>query len=333
MAKPNNMLEPGIHGFRDIIARALHDPESGYYTANIGTVGRTGDFSTNATLGVSLGTAISRWAHAQSKHSGIRDLIEIGAGDGSLARTILKQWPGWRKPRYHIVDTSLTLRQRQKEILGSRVRWHENMRDALSACDGRAILFANELVDAFPPEVLSWDGSIWNECCLEVQSDGLIRETTRLWTPDGKSAGFLEARAWPGGSIPNGQRVEHLVSFSEWMQEWVSQWRKGAGLWIDYGDVFPTLYHRRPAGTLRAYWRQERLAGLDVFRRLGSQDITCDVNFTDLAAWCEQCGIVCQPPESQSEFIRTHHPRVDANDPGMRAGEAFHVLGFRPSGD
>jgi SAM-dependent MidA family methyltransferase len=326
------MLEPGIHGFREIITRALHDPGMGYYTANIGTVGRAGDFSTSATLGVSLGTALSRWAYDQTKASGIRDLIEIGAGDGSLARTILKQWPGWRKPRYHIVDTSPSLRARQKERLGSHARWHANMADALAACGGRALLFANELVDAFPPEVLQWDGAAWQECCLDIRNDGTIRETTRPWRPGEEAAGFLEPRAWPGAAIPAGQRVEHLSAFSRWMNEWVCHWRAGAGLWIDYGDVFPALYHRRPSGTLRAYWQQERITGPDIFRRLGRQDITCDVNFTDLASWCAAAGLVCRPLQSQSEFIRCHHPAGERGDAGLAAGENFRVLGFGPAG-
>lgn len=326
------MLEPGIHGFREIIARALHDPGMGYYSVNIGTVGRTGDFSTSATLGAALGAAISRWAYDQARASGIRDLIEIGAGDGALARTILKQWPGWRKPRYHIVDSSPVLRARQKETLGNRARWHADMAEALAACDGRAILFANELVDAFPPEVLLWDGGAWQECCLDIRSDGVIAEAARPWEPGVDAAGFLEPRAWPGGAIPAGQRVEHFSSFARWMDEWVPQWGAGAGLWIDYGDVFPALYHRRPGGTLRAYWRQERLTGPDVFRRLGRQDITCDVNFSDLAAWCRALGLIGRPLETQGEFIRRHLPVAGTGDAGVVAGENFHVLGFGPAG-
>ncbi|MCU0751048.1 MAG: SAM-dependent methyltransferase [Akkermansiaceae bacterium] len=325
------MLEPGIHGFREIIARALYDPGIGYYSSNIGTVGRTGDFSTSATLGAALGTAISRWAYEQTKASGIRNLIEIGAGDGSLAQTVLKQWPGWRKPQYHIVDSSPRLRTRQKEKLGNRARWHADMAAALAACDGRAILFANELVDAFPPEVLLWDGTAWQECCLEVRNDGIIRETIRTWQRGVDAAGFVEPKAWPGGTIPAGQRVEHLSAFARWMNPWISQWRAGSGLWLDYGDSFPALYHRRPEGTLRAYWKHERLSGPDVFRRLGKQDITCDVNFSDLAAWCTAGGFVCQPPENQSDFIRRYQASAGGDDAGMRAGENFRVLGFAPA--
>lgn len=324
------MLAPGLHPLRDLIAWALHDPECGYYARRIRTVGRAGDFSTSATLSDSLGTAIARWAKDAAKAQGIRDLIEIGAGDGSLARAILAHWPGWRKPRYHIVDSSEPLRQRQMANLGSRARWHTHMTDALAACHGRAILFANELVDAFPPQVLEWNGHTWVECCLEVRDDGLVLEATRPWQACGEAAGFVEPSAWPGGAIPLGQRVEHLASFSSWLGEWSSDWQAGAGLWIDYGGHFPNLYHRRPGGTLRAYWRQERLTGLDVFRRLGHQDITCDVNFSDLARWCAGHGLVVLPPSSQADFILRHHPRAKANDPALVAGENFYVLQVGP---
>lgn len=325
------MLEPGVHTYRDIIAQALYDPERGYYTARVRTVGRAGDFSTSATLGHALGVAIAHWARAHDKASGIRDLIEIGAGDGSLARTVLAHWPGWIKPRYHIVETSEPLRRQQQQNLGRRTRWHASMAEALAACGGRAILFANELVDAFPPEVLQWDGAAWNECCLEIGSDGRVSESTRPWTPGNEATSFLHPHAWPGGTIVIGQRVEHLASFSRWMEEWVPAWHAGAGLWMDYGAPFPDLYHRRPAGTLRAYWRHERLTGPDVFRRLGHLDITCDVNFTDLAAWCGAPRLVCQPVEMQLDFIRRHHDAPDVDDAALLAGGEFRAINFLPA--
>jgi len=64
----------------------------------------------------------------------------------------------------------------------------------------------------------------------------------------------------------------------------------GRMLTVDYGDEMPGLYHRRPAGSLRAYAHQQRLTGSEIYTALGRRDITADVNFTDLKAWGEGLG-------------------------------------------
>ena len=80
------------------MARALFDPERGYYTRNIRTVGARGDFSTSATLSPSLGAAIAFWLKAESRaHPSIRHIIEIGAGDGSLMQNVRQAMSWWKR--------------------------------------------------------------------------------------------------------------------------------------------------------------------------------------------------------------------------------------------
>ena len=49
------------------MARALFDPERGYYTRHIKTVGARGDFSTSATLSPALGHAIAARLHSAKR--------------------------------------------------------------------------------------------------------------------------------------------------------------------------------------------------------------------------------------------------------------------------
>jgi SAM-dependent MidA family methyltransferase len=107
-------------------------------------------------------------------------------------------------------------------------------------------------------------------------------------------------------------------------------------LTIDYGDAFPQVYHRRPGGTLRAYFAQQRLTGAEVYQRMGRQDITTDVNFTDLQRWGERLGWATEVFETQAEFIRRYvadaaeRSRKDATDAYVLdpegAGGAFRTL-------
>src|SRR5690606_20096595 len=67
--------------------------------------------------------------------------------------------------------------------------------------------------------------------------------------------------------------------------EWLPSWKSGRMLTIDYGATAETLYHRRPRGTVRAYLLQQRLEGPAIYENVGRQDLTADVNFTDLQNW------------------------------------------------
>lgn len=112
-------------------------------------------------------------------------------------------------------------------------------------------------------------------------------------------------------------------------------------LTLDYGDAFPAVYHRQPRGTLRAYFAQQRLTGAEVYQRMGRQDITADVNFTDLQRWGESLGWRTDVFETQASFISRHignaaeRAKVNAADAfvldAAGAGRAFKVLVQSPA--
>jgi SAM-dependent MidA family methyltransferase len=66
----------GVIPVERFMKEALYHPEFGYYTAHIRDVGPRGDFSTSATRGEELGTAIARWIEDR-----IRELEMDGVGD------------------------------------------------------------------------------------------------------------------------------------------------------------------------------------------------------------------------------------------------------------
>ena len=323
------MIGPGLHRFREVIERALHDPGAGYYARTVRTIGRLGDFSTAATMGHSLSYACAGWLEAAMSGSGIKTAAEIGAGDGSLAEGILRDL-GWRRRLgfdLRLVETSQGLEARQRDRLGRRVRWHGSMGEMLSACGGRCHILANELVDAFPPTVLEWQDGKWNELALEISADGRVRRILIPWAAPEVTLSALDPVAWPGERPADGQRIEVLDAFARWWREWLPGWKCGSLLWIDYGDRFPALYHRRLRGTLRGYFRHQRVEGPDVFRRLGKQDITCDVNFTDLRAWGEAAGLETMADETLGDFLdRFSARRIDDPAASEAPAEAFRVL-------
>lgn len=286
--------------------RALFDPQRGYYARNIRTVGRGGDFSTSATISRVLAGAIAAWLAEEIKLAPrVRTVIEVGGGEGSLMRGVLKSLGFWRRRRlrFIMVESSSVLREKQKSTLQcSRVEWFDDLPAALDACDGRAFIFHNELLDAFPVTLVQWDGTSWREIWLE-EREGRWTEQLRDLSLTEAETNHFSALQQP---LSEPQRRELGTAADTWLREWSSHWREGAMLTLDYGDVFPHLYHRKPRGTLRAYLRHQVLTGAQVYENMGRQDITADVNFADLIRCGESLGWRNAPLENQRQFLQKH---------------------------
>jgi SAM-dependent MidA family methyltransferase len=278
----------GTIPFDAFMGIALHHPQDGYYTRNSRGIGTRGDFTTVPQLGPALGAAIGRWLRKEAGRRGWRrfHINECGPGSGALASSVMKSfgWLGKRKVDLHLVDESGPLREAQaKTLAGFQPSWHATIGDALASCDGRALIYHNEFFDAFPCRVFRRERDGWTELHLHV-ADGKLREDfTRPARPLPDSAVFH--RAWP-----EGQRIEVFESVATWIRDTARSWKAGAMLVIDYGGRTDEIYHRRPAGTLRAYRGHERLTGDAVFELPGRQDLTADVNFDDLASWGRGAG-------------------------------------------
>lgn len=318
------MIDKSPIPFETFMQRALHDPERGYYARRIPEVGRHGDFTTAPMLSKVLAQAIAGWVVQSMQETGCRDLIELGPGQGRLAADVLSHLP-WRvrwKTRLHLVETSQPLREHQQKLLGTKAAWHSCATDALAACDGKAILFSNELVDAFPVRCYQRTDEGWQELAVSRNSDGSIAETLLPATKLPDSSSFSQPH-------PVGQRIEVHESYRQYLQEWLPAWEKGRMLTIDYGSQADRLYFRRPRGTLRGYLHHQRLEGLAIYQNPGRQDLTADVNFTDLQPWSAP-WVDDQRLMSLGDFVRNfqNHDDPSLSDP-MGAGGAFLVLDQR----
>ncbi|MEO5716829.1 MAG: SAM-dependent methyltransferase [Luteolibacter sp.] len=304
--------------FERFMAWALHDPERGYYARRISGVGGRGDFTTAPMLSEAPAKAIAAWAVRALKETGCRDLIEVGPGEGTLAAAVLKflPWSVRWKTRLHLVETSAPLEERQKSLLGKRATWHRHVSEALQSCGGRAVIFSNELVDAFPVRRFQKTSAGWKEMAVRFDENHRAHESLLPPAPLPESSGFLEMH-------PLGQIIEVHESYRRYLAEWMPRWRAGRLLTIDYGSTKEKIYHRRPRGTLRAYLLQQRLEGPAVYENAGRQDLTADVNFTDLQNWSAPF-VSNQQLLDFRQFLEntTAHP-FQEND---GAGEAFMVL-------
>src|SRR3989440_13106593 len=168
---------------------ALFDPEDGYYTTRA-SLGFEGDYVTSADLGPAFGRSLARgvadlWVVMGKAPSW--DLVEAGAGRGILMRDLLgaleRERPDAAKgARPAIVEVSPRLRAQQSLALEGRdLRWASVAR-SLAPING--IVFANEVLDAFPVHVLTRTADGVREVFVGEENGTLVEILRAPSTPD-----------------------------------------------------------------------------------------------------------------------------------------------------
>ncbi len=306
----------GVLTWESFIAAALYDPDVGYYTRQIADVGALGDFATSATLGTGLGRAIANRVKKGTRSgtpfsAGRPWLVEVGGGNGALMSRVLADLEPFSdiRRRIGLVDISEPLLARQKRRLrGRHVRHAGDLGSLVQSSRADGYLFANELIDAFPPVVLEYSAQEegWSEVVLRV-SDGRVVETVRAAEVRAKRAleltGFLPAVA---RMRLQRCRVEVPLAFYEWLSG-IRELLRNRATWrlllIDYGGGEEEMLVENGSGTLRAYEGHERFVGSEVMRRFGRRDITFDVNFDDIRRWALGLGFRVLDEGTQADLL------------------------------
>ena len=78
----------------------------------------------------------------------------------------------------------------QRKLLGRRAHWHATPAVALAACGGRAVIFSNELVDAFPVRRFQLAADGWRELAVACDAAGQVSESL---LPPAPNSPFLKA--------------------------------------------------------------------------------------------------------------------------------------------
>jgi len=309
----------------------LYDPSHGYYAAHAGQFGKAGDFYTSSDVHAVFGRLLARqfdeiW-QALDRPPKI-EILELGPGRGLFARDVL-DWSNKKFPdffaalTYTLQEASPALRARLQETLREHLdagkaavpEERPNLAQRFSAGtreqddqipEGRPtgpsrtlapetplIVFANEFFDALPVEILSAHGKL--HLALE---NNRLRET---WLPP--LAEELEFLDRYGVHPEAGERIEVPKVAQDWMRQIARTIERGllVVMVIDYGYTRNQQLAGRHRGTLMAY--RHHSASSDPYQAPGEQDLTAHVNFTALAAACEQEGMRVEKLRTQSQFL------------------------------
>ena len=233
----------------------LYHPELGYYASKRNPIGKEGDFYTSSDLDPLFGRLLAKQFAEFAKDIDDFTIVELGAGKGVLAKDILNA----QRFRYLIVERSAAMRARQQEQLaGFDVDWMDALPTGLTGC-----VFSNEFFDALPVHRV-------------VRRNGVLREvfvTEHFTEIEGDLSVSIDL------PIAEGQLADINLEAREWTRRIAESLKSGYHVAIDYGYLHREFY-ARPRGTLMCYWRHQ--VSEDPYVRIGEQDITAHVNFSDL---------------------------------------------------
>jgi len=324
----------------------LYHPEGGYYQKSVPKLGKEGDFYTSAHVGRAMGACVAAQLHAAARKIAPPEeeivVCEWGGGDGRLAEAVLDElrdmYPDtYRRAVFLAVEGSPYHRELQRWRLAAHAK---RIAGVVPPDDEAAerlpktaptLLFANELLDAFPVHRVVRRGGAWRELYVERGP----RAGTLVAAEGELSAERLAA--WLSAHGPNaaeeGQRIEVGLAALDWIAGLGARLVRGFALFADYGDVSEELFGpHRMNGTLAAY--RKHTASDDPFLAPGEQDLTAHVNFEWVAMAAEEAGFQHVAIRTQKQFLvdngilqrlRSHDGR-DPFSPAARENRAIRQL-------
>lgn len=226
-----------------------------YYASPRNPIGTEGDFYTSSDLDPVFGQLLAKqfqeWAAEFDKFT----IVELGAGKGLLARDILQR----AKFDYRILERSPAMRERQQEALAAfDVKWIEELPRGMTGC-----IFSNEFFDALPVHRV-------------IRREGVLKE---IYV--GEDFQEIEGPAQPGVDAPiaEGRSTEVGLEARSWVRNIAASLEHGYHLAVDYGYLRDE-YYAQQNGTLMCYWHHQAVE--NPYLRIGEQDMTAHVNFSDL---------------------------------------------------
>jgi SAM-dependent MidA family methyltransferase len=250
----------GAISFEQYMGLALYG-EGGFYQDG-GKAGRRGDFITSPEVGPLFAAVIARYLDNCWNDLGCPDsfdVVEVGAGPGTLARGIFDAQPQCLSAmKYVAVEISKSQRAMHPDFVESA----EEFPDRII----QGVVLANELLDNLPFKLFVFDGT-WKEAFVGLGDGGRFVEVLRTVNniPE-----VLPA------SAPLGSRAPIQVAASQWMLDVTQKLSRGKVLVFDYCSESTSEIAVTPwREWLRTY--KDHMSGEHYLLKPGSQDITSQV--------------------------------------------------------
>ncbi len=287
--------------FADYMQQALYEPGLGYYMAGAQKFGEAGDFVTAPEISPLFGQCIAQ--SCRSLFAALpTSILELGAGSGKLASSIVMALSDVTNLEYLILEPSAELQLRQQQNLQAAlsaeqyaaVSWLTALPESFTG-----IVIANEVMDALPVERIKV-GEVLQQARV-VWKNGQLSECFAD-APDYLQDDWAHVHQELNVPLPDGYQTELALLLGPWLSSIADSIEVGALLLIDYGYPRQEYYaDERVKGSLACY-HQHRMHD-DAFWWPGLQDITAHVDFTRVVEQGTSNGLELLGYTSQSSFL------------------------------
>jgi SAM-dependent MidA family methyltransferase len=222
-------------------------------------------------------------------------VVEMAAGDGTLADYLMRVAPEhpWASAiNYLGVERSPARQKAAKRLTGAA--FVGSLADA--GRHSAAAVISNELIDALPFDIARRFGGEWVEECVGIDGDSLA------FVDAAASDAIVHYGELYGGQVPEDGRLEMRRGLRDVYSALDQLADRISIATIDYGDIAEQVHSERlSAGTALAF--REHRASEELLADPGEQDLTCHVNFTELADIGEPLGLIAGPLVQQADFL------------------------------
>lgn len=292
--------ESGKITFAEFMRLALYHPQGGYYTTP-SAFGVSGDYFTSPAAHPAFGALLAiqferMWLALGSPERFF--VVELGAGDGLLARDVISYVPIVSKKfgealRYVAIDRYAP----QSDIHVTQVQ--RIISDGLPLRDVAGCIVSNELLDAFPVNRFVVKRGEVQEAFVTLNDEGNFAEIF-----DEPSSSSIRYRVESlGFELSEGFQGEVNRHIRPWMKSVSDALGRGFVITIDYGYEAYELYseiHR--VGTFQTYYRHTE--GSSPYQRIGRQDMTAHVDFSLVESEGREHALRSLGLLTQSQFLK-----------------------------
>lgn len=293
--------------FSEFMQQTLYTPNLGYYANNLTKIGPEGDFITAPEISPIFSRCLAQQANDVLETLTHPNIVEFGAGRGTMARDILLALPPQTAlEHYYIIELSASLKAEQQKTLQTlppelyqKVIWLNE----LPKTPIQAVVLANEVLDAMPFERLE----LKDNQAQMMQVEFNDKTQTFHWGTEPITNPKIQKLADQliqniGFPAEGSYQTEINLNIQPWLNSIAQFLTQGMVLLVDYGYARAEYYQpARTMGTLRCHY--QHLAHNDPFFYPGLQDITAHVDFTAVAESAIEVGFKVAGFTTQAHFL------------------------------
>ena len=276
---------------------ALYNKKFGYYMKK-NPFGKKGDFITSPLISDLFGEMLAVWCVAFWEHIGKPSkilLVELGPGDGSLCKDLLKASKQFKSfyncLEINLLEISEKLKTIQKtKINNKKVKWIKKIREINY---GPVIFLGNEFFDALPIKQIYKKKKLFFEKYVTLSNDN-----KKIKFLNRKANDNLIKRIRDLNLISIGNTIEYPIEALKFLEAIAKKINKFEGglLTFDYGYAI-----KKNQNTLQSVKKHKYL---DLFFEPGYSDITSHINFKLFHEILNKNNLDVKKITKQSEFLK-----------------------------